>query len=106
MDVTEWKYAEIAGMPPDGEPGYFIGYDADLQPFILKWRSKGERFDAMWLAVTLDDEAHVGGAGPLVLALIGENAKRIVRYAPLPLRWSVLTERVDEALSSVVNKEG
>jgi len=33
MDVTEWSYREFPGKPHDGEPGYFLGYDDDDQPF-------------------------------------------------------------------------
>lgn len=87
MDVTEWTYKEFPGLPGDGEPGYFLGFDADLQPYVLKWRS-GEH--PCWLAATLDDAPEAFGAGPIVHALIDSNAGKIVKWATLPVRWSVL----------------
>lgn len=36
MDVTEWSYREFPGKLPDAQPGYFLGYDEDDQPYILK----------------------------------------------------------------------
>lgn len=86
MEATLWEYRESDGTPHDGEPGYFLGYDADKQPYILKWRG-GEH--PCWLAISLDDHPH-NSAEPIVHALIDNNVGKIVRWAPLPLRWSVL----------------
>lgn len=85
MDVTTWEYRECDGLPHDGEPGYFLGYDEDHQPYILKWNTRGNGF---WMAATLDDV--MGGAEPIAHALTPDHRVQIKRWAALPLRWSVL----------------
>lgn len=87
MDVTTWTYTEFDGLPPDAEPGYFVGFDADRQPYILKWRAETERHSpACWFAISLDDTA-LGGAEPI---LHENNVGKITRWARLPLRWSAM----------------
>jgi hypothetical protein len=89
MDVTEWTYKEFDGLPPNGESGYFLGYDADLQPYILKWNTRTGGF---WMAATLDDATagDWGGAEPIAHALGPDHRVQIKKWAALPVRWSVL----------------
>ena len=37
-DLTEYKFETHEGWPPNGEPGFFFGFDAACNPAILHWR--------------------------------------------------------------------
>lgn len=98
MDAVEWTYQKFPGMPGDGEPGYFLGFDDDLQPYILKWcvrsRVREGAPNGFWLATSFNDEPY-DTADPIVHALVENNAGKITSYAALPLRWSVLSADPD-----------
>lgn len=91
MDAVTWNYVERAGAPPDGEPWFYLGYDANRQPHIMRWYSNTDTGEAYWLAISLQDHP-TRNCEPVVHAIRGENVGMIVRWAMLPARLSDLAK--------------
>lgn len=79
MDAVTWNYVERAGAPPDGEPWFYLGYDANRQPHIMRWYSNTDTGEAYWLAISLQDHP-TRNCEPVVLDCLA-NADDDVRRA-------------------------
>lgn len=82
MDMMLWEYKERDGVPPNGEQGYFLGYDADRQPYLLMWSSRG---GGAWMAVSFDKTPD-GGMPVTHILEQSDSRVTITRWAALPLR--------------------
>ena len=81
MDVTPYKFETRSGLPPDGERGQYLGFDADACAYVVWWDERG-----FWAAVGRDP---THPSVPLAMAA-DAVVERIVSYAELPIRWSEL----------------
>jgi hypothetical protein len=36
--ARDYRFKTYQGLPPDGEPGFYFGFDAEHRPWILNWR--------------------------------------------------------------------
>lgn len=88
-EFTDKQPEQFDGTPPDGEPGYFFGWDAENVPHILHWNVRDDH--AVWLAVTLEHANEPRNlVRPVVHALEGSNVGRIVKWQRAPALWAIL----------------
>ncbi len=76
-EFTLWEYAEHPGSPPDGEPGYFLGFAEGRRPFILTWHPG----HGAWVGVGFDPDC---GTAPYFVMRAEKTPDLIKSYARLP----------------------
>jgi hypothetical protein len=83
---TNYTFDIHEGLPPEGEPGFFVGFDADWTPYLLKWSVERE-----FLCAAGFQSIETGGL--MFRAITGEEIGGVVkRYAALPAVLSALAE--------------
>lgn len=96
MDAVEYTFETCAWPPPEDRRDrrfYLFGFDADGQPYIVKWCDRKDWQG--WLAISLDDHDH-NTAEPIVHAIEGANTNKLVKWSDAPLRWSTLGHGPDK----------
>lgn len=79
------------GLPPDGDPRQFIGFDKDGHAYVLEWRdgitgNLGQLVEACWMGMGIDrgDEIRLSHPLPLCFLAREEMAGFIVEHAEVP----------------------
>jgi hypothetical protein len=67
------KFRVYKGLPPDGEPGTYLGWDADHNPYTLQW------YGGCWCASGWSDDR------PICYSLRESRADLIVAWAHSPV---------------------
>lgn len=72
--------SEKAGLPPDAAPGRFVGFDADGDPFVLRW---GFGAGGGWYGIGFEAVPYSHKFSPI--ALFGDDlAARIKSHVEIP----------------------
>jgi hypothetical protein len=87
MDLQHYKFERFDGLPPDGEPGQFFGFDKDGRAFILRWVRPQFEDGGFWGAIGF--EAASGHSRrdfePVSFQCRGDH--RITHWAAAPHVW-------------------
>lgn len=75
------------GLPPDGEPGTYFGFDADGNVWLLRWQVLRPSARGVWTAIGFEAGRQFH---PTVRLLREENTAFIVRWAAAPAPWSTV----------------
>lgn len=81
-DVAPYAFQQFDGWPPDGEPGFFFGADAQQWPSILWWRH--DDYFTGWVGVGIQQD-DVRGTIPLAFNRAPETEHLVVKWARAPL---------------------
>lgn len=68
------------GLPADGTPGQFVGFNSDGLAYVIQWSPDHE----VWLGAGFEPSRQRDGALPFAFVADGERANFIVSHAPLP----------------------
>jgi hypothetical protein len=93
---TSYTFDIHEGLPPEGEPGFFVGFADDWTPYLLKWSVERE----FLCAAGFQDFENVDGFMLRAIncrAMTGEEIRKVVkRYAALPAVLSALAEDIKD----------
>ena len=86
IDYTAYHFETRSGLPPDGEPGQFFGFDENGAAYILRWQKR----NGFWGAVGFDPDSFDSpiGDSPLLIAVRGDKAHFIKTWSRAPALWS------------------